>query len=265
LQDFEKLISSRLTFEAIDQEFSEQFTFYLFSLNNSNSTVGGKIKQVKTFMQWAISKGLTANLKFKGFKKPNNRTDIITLNQEQLNSVFTLDLTMNPRLERIRDLFILGCVTGLRFSDLLRLRPVNIKGNYIQIATQKTDTVVRIPINNYSRAILSRYQELPKISNSQMNLYLKEIGRIAGFLEECEITSYKGGHISKITKPLYQLITTHTMRRVFATQSLQRGMQAQDVIRLTGHSSLRTFQAYLHASDQRLESEVAKAWNTIPC
>lgn len=74
----------------------------------------------------------------------------IYLNENDLNKLIALDFTNKPNLERIRDLFLIGCYTGLRYSDFSEIQPANIAkdGNqqYLNIRTQKTDERVVIPL-----------------------------------------------------------------------------------------------------------------------
>lgn len=265
IEEYEIYINSKLIFDKIDSDFIEQFVFYLFSVSNcSSNTVGGKIKHIKAFLNWAFSKGITTNAKFKDFKKPSSETTIVTLTQQQLDTLFYLDLSGEKKLEKARDLFVLGCATGLRFSDYSRISPANIKADFIVISTEKTDAQVRIPLTDYSREILKRYPNgLPRISNVNLNRFLKEVGIRAKFFEEYEVTTYKGGIKQKHHKPLYTLLTTHCARRTFSTQSLARGMQMFDTMRITGHKDVRSFMKYVHVAEPRLHQEVLKAWNTL--
>jgi hypothetical protein len=94
------------------------------------------------------------------------------------------------RLCRVRDLFLIGCHTGLRFSDFTELKPGNFKKTadgkeYIEMMTQKTGVKVTIPVKSEVREILTRYAYQPPkaISNQNFNEYLKEVGQLAGLTE----------------------------------------------------------------------------------
>jgi site-specific recombinase XerD len=265
LNEFEKHIGCRLTFDMMDNTFLDQFKKYMYNeVKSSTNTIGGKIKHLKSFLNWAFINELTTNVKFKNFQKPSSETTIVTLNREQLDILFYLDLTGSARLDRARDLFILGCSTGLRFSDYSVISLANIKGDFLVISTEKMDNQVRIPLNDYSRAIICKYPKgLPTLSNTNLNKYLKEIGIKAKFFEEHEITTYKGGKKEKHNQPLYVLLTSHCARRTFATQSLARGMMMHDVMKITGHRDIRSFMRYVHIAEPRLQQEVSKAWDTL--
>jgi site-specific recombinase XerD len=263
--EFEKHIGCRLTFDTMDATFLDEFKRYMYNeVKSSHNTIGGKVKHLKSFLNWAHLNALTSNIKFKNFKKPSSETTIVTLNQEQLDILYYLDLKSSPRLERARDLFVLGCATGLRFSDYSVINQSNIKGDFLVISTEKTDVQVRIPLNDYSRAILRKYPKgLPTLSNTNLNKYLKEVGIKARFFDEHEMTTYKGGKKEKFSQALYLLLTSHCARRTFATQSLSRGMMMHDVMKITGHKDVRSFMRYVHIAEPRLQQEVSKAWDTL--
>lgn len=265
LESFQIHIGSKLTFDMINQSFMNDFTRYLYGEKKyTPNSLGGRVKHLKTFLEWAVSKDLTTNIKFKKFKKPGNETTIITLTQSELDTLYYLDLSSQKRLERVRDIFILGCATGLRYSDYSVLVSANFREDYIIISTEKMDKQVRIPMNDYSRAVIKKYPNgLPRISNINLNKYIKEVGILAKFFTEHEVTTFKSGQKQKFFKPLYSLLTSHCARRTFATQSLQRGMQMTDVMKITGHKDVRSFMRYVHVAEPRLKEEVTKAWNTL--
>lgn len=265
IEEFETFISCRLTFEMIDGNFIDAFCSYMYNEKNySHNSLGGKVKHLKSYMNFLLSKEITTNQKFKNFKKPSNETTIFALSQEQLDTLFYLDLSGEKRLEKARDLFVLGCSTGLRYSDYSAIKPGNIKDDCIVISTEKMDRQVKVPLNDYSRAIIAKYPNgLPTMSNVNLNKFLKEIGIRAKFFDEYEVTTYKSGLKQKHFRPGYMMLTSHCARRTFATQSLQRGMQMAFVMRVTGHKDLRSFMRYVHVAEPKLKEEVDKAWNTL--
>lgn len=87
-------------------------------------------------------------------------------------------------LERVRDVFLFQCFTGLRYSDVFNLKRSDIKDNHIEITTVKTADSLIIELNKHSKSILYKYKDipfendkvLPVITNQKMNEYLKELG-----------------------------------------------------------------------------------------
>ena len=264
-EGFESYVGYPLTFETINQDFYDTFTQYAYDVKEyAPNSLAGKIKHLKSFMEWAVSKEITTNHKFKKFRKPSNETSMITLSIEELNQLFRLDLSSDKKLEKARDIFVLGCASGLRFSDYSVLKSANLKDDYIIISTEKMDREVRVPLNDYSKRIIAKYPKgLPTLSNANLNKYIKEVGILAEFSSLNEVVTFKGGIKQKHFKPLYSLLTSHTARRTFATQSLERGMKMFDVMKITGHRDVKSFSRYVHVAELRLKEEVNKAWNTL--
>lgn len=264
LANFEKYWGKTLTLDRIDQKFYKEFVGYLYSeVGHATNTVGNNIKYFKVFMNYITDEGLNTNLAYQKFKKPQADTNenIIYLTKEELDTLVELDLSENQKLERVRDLFVLGCTTGLRFSDYSKIKPSNIKGSYLHINTQKTTTFIKIPLNPYSKAILDKYDnQIPKISNQKLNDYLKELGEHAGFDETVEQIQHYGSEKVKTTHKKYELLSSHDARRTFIIQSLERGMRPEVVMRITGHKKLKTLQKYIKITDGIVEREMEWAW-----
>jgi hypothetical protein len=119
-------------------------------------------------------------------------------------------LSNNLRLEKVRDLFLVSCKTGLRYSDYSVLRADQIKGGFIETTQLKTSGSIIIPIHDTVKRILHKYDgALPKAnSNQKMNDYVKEIGEMVPSLHTTFSQTYsKAGSKVTVTNPKYQLIS----------------------------------------------------------
>jgi integrase len=245
-----------IDFDTIDLSFYNSFTKYLVEdLNMSQNTVGSKIKNVKVFMNEAHQRGLHNNLEFRNrkFKKLTEDTDKIYLNSQELEKIYKLDLSGNKKYEKVRDLFIIGCFTGLRFSDFTQLTKENIiDGNKIKIRTQKSKDIVVIPLHPYVKDIYIKYGwEIPEpISNQKMNEYLKKIGEIAEIKGSVQTAITRGGKMQKNLIEKFNLISTHTARRSFASNLYLAGIQAINIMKITGHKTESSFLRYIRISQE---------------
>ena len=94
-----------------------------------------------------------------------------------------------------------------------------------------------------------------------MNRYLKEIGEKAGIDSMVTLSTGRGGETIDNTQPKYKFITSHTARRTFITLSLQKGMRPEVVMKIVGHSDIRTMMKYVRLADDILNDEMLKAWD----
>ena len=142
-----------LDFEDINLAFYNSVINYMtFNLNYAQNTIANKIKNLKVFLNEATERGINKNQEFKSrkFKKVTEETDKIYLNKEELEKIYKLDLSDNPLYDKVRDTFILGCFTGLRFSDFAFINKENIiDNNKIRVKISKTSETVVIPVHPF--------------------------------------------------------------------------------------------------------------------
>jgi integrase len=254
LKDFKQATNASLHFDMINLDFYDAFKNFLLAKNYSTNSIGTVIKNVKVFMNEAVERKLTTNLEFrnKRFKVVEEPTETIYLNEEELKKIYEVDLSEEARLDRVRDLFIIGCYTGLRFSDLVQLRNEHISNDKIKIKTQKTGEFVAIPLHPYVREILDKYNGVPpqNISNQKMNDYLKELGQESKIKEGILISFTKGGMSQSIVHEKWKLITTHTARRSFATNAYLAGVPTIRIMQITGHRTEKSFMKYIKISQE---------------
>ncbi len=263
LVSFSKAKRYELSFERINSDFYIKFLDYLMKekqlLNNS---IGGYIKIVKAFMSFATERGYNnVGLEFKKFKAFKEDTELIYLSEEELMHLLDLKLSSQSHII-VRENFCFACFTGLRFSDIQKLQPENLKNGHIEIRTEKTQEFLRIPLNPYAKQILERNNGiLPKMfSNQKTNDFLKEIGYKAGFKDSILIVKYRGVEKVEFIEPKYKFLCTHTARRTFVTLSLEKGMRPETVMSITGHKDYKTFKKYIKITDKVKLVEMNKIW-----
>jgi integrase len=245
----------RLDFETIDLDFYLDFVKFLTSTKKfSNNTIGKHVKTLKLFLNEATEIGLNKNLAYKSkrFRAMNEETDSIYLSTAELNELFNLNLTTNKKLDRVRDLFIVGCWTGLRFSDFSRISAEHFKDGLIEIETKKTGEKVSIPIHPMINSIMDKYKGQypnslpPAISNVKMNEYLKDIGaKVTSLNDTTVINTTKAGVSYSKTIKKFNLLTTHTARRSFATNQYLDGVKPLTIMAITGHRTEKSFMKYI--------------------
>lgn len=263
-------------FADIDLEFYNQFVDFLrnYEIKDKDgnvikpglavNTIGKRIKTLKTFLNDATEKGVNTQSKYKSknFKKLTEESDNIYLTKEELTQFYQFDLSKKLYLERVRDLFIVGCYTGLRFSDLQQLTPEKIDGDIIRLKQQKTGDEVFIPVHSIVREILRKYQgKLPEpISNQKFNDYLKkaaETAKINSFFVKT-ITVKGLRHEKKY--PKHELISSHTARRTFCTNAYKDGIQTLSIMAISGHKTEKAFLKYIKVEPEEHAKKVLQMW-----
>ena len=226
----------------------------LYTQNFINKVFG----TLKTMLKDASKKKINPNSDYANtwMKVSAINVENIYLNESELAIINNLDLSKNTRLEKVRDLFIIGAYTGLRFSDFSNIQKGNIilrdDNHYISITTKKTNTPVVIPLHPIALSILQKYDmAIPgSMSNQKMNDYLKEIGELAGIKGEIILSKTRGGRNSETKALKYELITTHTARRSFATNAYKSGIPAIAIMAITGHKTQVSFMKYIKITNE---------------
>ncbi|MFZ1610180.1 MAG: site-specific integrase, partial [Chitinophagales bacterium] len=150
IEEYATKSKKQIEFELIDLDFYIDFTEYLSKDKHlSTNSIGKTIKIIKLVMNEAKEHNLHTNTKYKSkrFAVLEEKSESIYLNEIELQEILKLDLAKNQKLERVRDLFLIGCYTGLRFSDFSTLDPKRIKDGMIEVVQEKTNASVVIPIH----------------------------------------------------------------------------------------------------------------------
>jgi site-specific recombinase XerD len=249
IEGFAKSYSRKVDFETLDQNFYEDYRAYLTKkLKKRVNTVGKEIKTLKTVLNDAAAKGIKVNPAFKSraFSVISEDANTIYLNESELAEMYSLDLSSVPKLERVRDRFIVAANTGLRFDDVNKVKSSSIKGGMITITQGKTGNPVVIPVHPYVTEILAKYGgELPEISNQKFNEYIREVAKMVPSLHVDTEKVKKGGLKALKTLKKWEMVSSHTARRSFATNQHRKGLSSIIVMAITGHRTEKSFLKYI--------------------
>lgn len=255
----------------MDYDFFLAFQNFLFdhvtaqgkTLNNI--TVAKQLSTLKTFLGYAKKSKIEVNEGYRDFVIKRQRLEVIALHEAEFLKVYDLDLSANPRLDRVRDVFCFSCMVGYRYSDLAQFRRHHLKNDdTIVLTSEKVKKQLTSPLNSIAKAILAKYKDderpLPIISNQKYNDYLTEVFQMAELNEEVETVRFRGAEKVVTVKPKWDLLTSHSGRKSFATMLLAKGVETQLIMELGGWSDFRSFQRYIKINEDMMRNAVQKAW-----
>lgn len=256
-----------LSFESITIDFYREWTNWLSERDVSSkneeqvkkmatNSVGVHIKNLKVFMSTGFDSGLHRNLEFKkkDFRVLDETTTQIYLPKDDLEKFYYHGFSR--KYQNVVDYFLIGCNTGLRYSDWPKVTDsiVKRKGKYYLhiMASKKTGVESFIPLNSKVIAILEKHKwELPPpISNQKFNEYIKEAAKIVGLTEPFKYVIIRGGQQVTEIAPKYQFISMHTARRTAATHMLLMNVPTRLIMAITGHLTEKSFNRYIRASSE---------------
>ena len=238
-------------------------------MGHAQNTIAGAVKQLKPFLSWARDERDQVLAVDPG-KLPVEWEDVekCWLSAEELEKIARALLPNNLALER--DAFVFCCYTGLRYSDLHDLHSGNLYdwdgGQVLRLTQTKTRTGVSIYLTVPALALLAKYDGtrarlLPVFENAVMNRYLKRIARLAGVDRLVEVVETIDGHIFKRPVPKWELVTMHTARHTFATQSLMRGMPVEVLQKVLGHANIKTTLIYAKIVEDFQHQTMRRIWD----
>ena len=273
LGDIEQQFGCTMMPAMISSVFWNHFVPFLADQGLKYSTIGHVKANLITVLNWSSKYGVKLNPSYSEVDIPNYIPSKISLTPDEISHIYHFKIGMTETycfrskkvmklrknkietLEKVRDMFVLGCNLGQRYSDLVRISPENFRNGQFSIVQQKTGNKCFVPINTMSVdsritfAILDKYgYQAPYTGdinnyNSYLHQLLYHIGE--DFMEEVHIDNKINGVITRETKRRYQLISSHSARRSFATINTLRNIPRSKILRATCHSSEKAFNRYI--------------------
>ncbi len=204
------------------------------------------LERLRKMINWAVKNEWLDSDPFNNFKLHFKRTEREFLTEQELGAIVKVQLS-TPILQKVRDLFMFSCYTGLSFIDLVQLKPHQVIAGsedvkWISTTREKTSTAVNIPLLEPAVNILERFKDdpsatvnetvFPKISNQEMNRSLKIIAGLSGISKQ---------------------MTFHMARHTFATTvTLMNGVPIESISKMLGHTKLSTTMIYARVSQNKI-------------
>ena len=244
-----KFNTDDISLNKLNYDFVHNFSHYI--LLNTKCTHNGMMKHIqrlKKITNFCIKNNYITNDPFISFKIKFKKSNRVYINNEELHILKNIKL--NKSLNKIRDIFLFACYTGLSYIDLYNLNIKNIQiGDdnlkWIFIKRHKTDIPSNVPILPPALIILNKYKTqnningiFPMISNQKTNIALKEIARLCNFNKK---------------------LTFHCARHTFATTiTLTNGVPIETVSKMLGHNNIKTTQIYARVIDSKISADMMK-------
>jgi site-specific recombinase XerD len=245
-----RAFQSEISFEEVTIDFYNKLVNRLYDDGCSTNYVAKILTHLAKIMDDAFERNLHSNLMYKkrSFKIPSAKTDRIVLSLEEIKTIYcTQNLSIEHELKR--DLFVFACYTGLRYSDWDKIRAENVtihEGiSILTIETQKTKSLVSIPLNAVCLDILKKYENgFELMSNQKVNEGLKDICKLACLDRKVSEKTVRGNMTEDKKGDLWEFVTCHTARRSFVTNLIKKGMERENIKKMTGHTSDAAFNKY---------------------
>jgi len=263
-----------VTFENLDFNFYEDFVDFLTyqwtpmrRINQypglKTNTAGRVIKDLKAFIADRIRKNIIRPVEMSEWTVLQEEIDAIYLNQQEIEKISEADLSGFLHLVCYRDDFILGCMTGLRFSGFTKINTFDIRGDFLYKKQQKSFHWVVIPLRPAAEQILEKRfrNKVAPPSNPEFNRHIKTIARLAGLNDIIQHFYKIGNKVIVESRPKHDWVCSHTCRRSFCTNEFLAGIPAALIMKISGHKSEKDFLKYVKVSPEEAELKIQGMWN----
>jgi site-specific recombinase XerD len=190
-------------------------------------------------------------------------TDSIFMDDNELDEMQAITDFDDEEQELVRDVFLIGCHTGMRFSDYSVFDPAAILKNRLSFIQVKTGAKITIPIHPIVNTILRKYDyNLPPVpSNNKFNAIIKKVGEKMPSMHVpfTKQITYKR-EVVEIVKMKYEYLQTHTARRSFCSNEYLKGTDPLVIMAISGHKSHKSFMRYIKVSNEQFADKMEKIW-----
>lgn len=265
----ERALKKKILISEVNDDFKQKYLEIGFRENYSQNYLARNFKFIKTVCYDAELRGVKIDSQLRKLKIKETPTIIIYLTPSEIESIQNVQLKREALLNA-RDWLIISCETAQRVSDFLGYRKEDIryqknkKGKEIpllEIVQKKTKTAISIPLSSKVMKIIeNRGGDFPrKISDSNYNIYIKEIAKEAGLVQ-----LVNGSKQDKVTKrrvigefPKWELVTSHIGRRSYASNNFGI-IPTRLIMTMTGHKTEREFLKYIGKSETSMAMQLAE-------
>ncbi len=260
--EYEKANNMSLCFSTLNSTIWDGFENYLYRKGLKTTSVDLINKSIIAFLNFCVKRDMLSERKVKYLKeficRISEKSNVnVALNEEELKAIFEYK-PQRLRFEKTKDLFLIQCHTGLRYSDLFNLKPenINLKELVVTVSAIKTGDNITIPINEKIADIFKKWDcRLPYFTTVQYNKNLKLMCKEIGFDTPIQKVFYRGKERIEETKPKYELISSHTARRTMVTLALKKGMLPEMLMKISGHTSRRSFESYVKITEEEARKQ----------
>lgn len=252
VQEFirQELHTDDISIDAINKRLLDKF--YLWNRATykiGNNTAIHFMHKFSTVYKMAWDSGWVTGNPFHLLKLRKDRTERCYLTIDELERMANKEFA-SERLERMRDIFLFCCYTGLSYIDVKTLTTDNLvrkNDGKLWIVTKrtKTEVPVNVPLLEIPLRLIKKYEPLrkgnlvfPVYSNQKSNDYLKEIAALCNINKE---------------------VTFHVARHTFATTvTLENGVPIESVSKMLGHTNVQTTQIYARITERKVNYDMTQ-------
>ena len=254
-----------INIEDINHNWLVRYCTHLVDLEMQDSTIKYRhLKLIKSACKEATRNGIVVSDHVGKFRWSAQPKQPFFATWEEVEKIYQIPDFTFPIMEKIRDLFIISCYTGLRDSDMRLIKPEAIfsqgKQKMLKIKMVKTGFEYSIPLAEQVLKILAKYNySPPSVSQQKYNELIKIVAQMV-VTGESTVVKTSGNKRKTKTVKRCDMFTTHTGRRTFGRRFLDKGGSLIVLSKIFGHSDTSTTLRYIGYQPQEVVSEFLKVF-----
>lgn len=252
-----KKASAKITYQ-LKEKSTKVFTKKAMNKESALQSIG----LLKQFLRAACVAGYVSSAtieKLSMVKFTGSKSNAFFFTWRELKKIFETDLSGNPdahNLHQTRTLLLIGCWTGMRFSDWGKVErkfvfEENNGKKWLDVITKKKNKPVGIfflPI--FERLLEIINWEIPDFSIQKFNENAKQLVKAAGINRVVMVNDSTGGidHDPE-ESPLWKQVSSHCCRRTMAHLMNNMGLNMGQIQRTLAHSTQTQTAAYMRGNE----------------
>lgn len=266
LMKFQEQSKKILTLKDFSQTDIDKFSDFLiideeFAMNTHAKSMMDLLQIIKYAVK--LKKIPAAKLVELEFDTRREETDSIYLTEDEILQLLEIKDFADPVHEQVRDVFVVGCFTAMRFSDYSTIDPSAIRNNRLEFVQKKTGNKVTIPIHPVVNMILKKYENaLPKVpKNNEFNRIIKLVGEKLPCLHVpfTKQVTY-GRELKELVDMKFNYLQTHTARRSFCSNEFLKKTDPMIIMSISGHKSHKSFMRYIKVTGDQFADQLEEIW-----
>lgn len=221
-----------------------------------NKTVNRKLSSLRTFFKWLRKENVLNTNPLSKINGPKISKRLPVFAKESDLDVLKLEKVFDNDFNGVRDRLIFEILyqTGIRLSELINLKEVDVNDNSIKVLGKRNKERL-IPISLELGKLIQKYKNLKHNHslNNESLLVMENGNKLYSKFVYRKIIYYLG-----VTTNLDKK-SPHVLRHTFATHLLNNGAGLETIKDLLGHANLAATQVYTHNSFTKLSNIYSQA------
>ncbi len=268
IHEYEKFANKQIRVKDITLDFYDKFSSFLLNklekpdgnIGLSDNSLTSTVKNLKVFLQYLEKRGYSFSHILPHIKANYRDTPIYFLSEDEIMTLYNHDFE-SKKHEKVRDIFVLNCYLGLRYSDLSRVTKDHFNDDAYETKSVKTLKDIYVPLTPIAKEILDKYEYvIPMISEQKLNKYIKEACQKAKINRKVEKIRTSSGNKTYVQLPICDLVSSHVAVKTFISLCCKKNVSPKTVSIVTGKTVKVIMKHYLGMDKSTVKEQIQKAF-----